>query len=288
MSRTQTSIPLLPGVHALAKDYPIWLCDIWGVLHNGVAAFPNAVGALTRFRSQGGTVVLITNAPRPNSDVRSQIGDLGVTAAAFDDIVTSGDVTRTLVAELAGRPVLHLGPDKDRTLFAGLNARLTDETEAEACVCTGLLDDTNETPAHYSDLLQRLRARDLPMICANPDIVVERGTEICYCAGALGHAYEAIGGEVAYAGKPHSPIYTAAIHSAAAIRKAPVSLSGVLAIGDGMNTDILGAQRFGLDMLFVASGVHLQAGEAFNATSLARLFAGRPEHPVGAVAALAW
>jgi HAD superfamily hydrolase (TIGR01459 family) len=281
-------IDLVTGVAALAARYPIWFCDIWGVLHNGVVAFAPAVDALTRFRAGGGHVVLLTNAPRPHDDVARQVASLGITPAAYDAIVTSGDVTRALIAGYAGQGLHHIGPEKDRSLFAGLDVRLVPEADAVAAVCTGLVDDTNETPAAYSAELARLVARDLPMICANPDIVIERGNELCYCAGAIGEAYEAIGGEVAYAGKPHQPIYHEAMLRAGTILGRAPGLHDVLAIGDGMNTDILGAHKFGIDMVFVASGIHLDAGESLNAASLTRLFAARPERPVAAIAQLAW
>ncbi len=282
------SIPILSGVGDLAARFPVWLCDIWGVLHNGEVAFAPAAAALETFRSAGGTVVLITNAPRPHDDVARQIARLGITRAAYDAIVTSGDVTRELIADYAGRNLLHLGADQDRTIYDGLEARLTGETDAVAVVCTGLIDDLAETPETYAPQLRRLHARGLPMICANPDIVVERGAQLCYCAGAIGQAYAALGGVVAYAGKPHAPIYTAAIAKARASRGKPTAMRDVLAIGDGMNTDILGAHRHGVDMLFVASGIHLEAGEGLHAATLARLFAGRPERPVGAIAGLTW
>ena len=288
MSRPNRLIDILAGVRGLASRHPVWFCDIWGVLHNGVVAFAPAVDALTQFRAQGGRVVLLTNAPRPSADVARQISQLSIGPAAYDAIVTSGDVTRALIAEQAGQGLLHIGADKDRSLFAGLDARLVPEADAAVVVCTGLVDDTHETPAAYAQQLSRLHARGLPMICANPDLIIERGNEICYCAGALGQAYQALGATVAYAGKPHAPIYHEALSRANAICGRTVSRSEVLAIGDGMDTDILGAHQFGIDMLYVASGVHLGAGETLHAASLENLFAGRPEHPVAAVAELAW
>lgn len=288
MNSPSPSLVIASGVQHLARRYPVWLCDIWGVLHNGLAAFAPAGDALTQFRAGGGRVVLLTNAPRPHGDVARQIAQLGIGPAAYDAIITSGDVTRTLIAGYAGRGLVHIGPEKDRSLFAGLGAHLVPEREAEAAVCTGLVDDTHETPAAYAEQLARLKSRNLPMICANPDLVIMRGAEICYCAGAIGQAYEALGGPVAYAGKPHLPIYAEAFSRAAEICGRTVSKRELLAIGDGMDTDILGAHRFGVDMLYVASGVHLGAGEGLTAAALEKLFAGRPERPVTAVAELAW
>jgi len=288
MTKLPSDIPILAGASSLAARYSIWLCDIWGVLHDGIVSFAPAVAALTAFRQHGGLVVLITNAPRPHDDVAHQIARLGIGASAYDAIVTSGDVTRGLIEEYAGKGLVHIGPEKDRCLFAGLHARLVADAEAEAVVCSGLVDDTHETPAAYAVQLAALRARDLPMICANPDLVVMRGADMCYCAGALGQAYEALGGAVAYAGKPHAPIYAAALARAEAIRGRAIAKSEMLAIGDGLNTDILGAQRYGIDRLYIASSIHLEAGATLNAAALAKLFADRTDHPVAAQAELAW
>ena len=284
MPQTFPGIPILSSVRQLAHRYPVWLCDIWGVLHNGVAAFPVASGALAAFRRQGGKVVLITNAPRPFDDVERQIRGLGVTPDAYDAIVTSGDVTRGLIRSWHGRPLFHLGPEKDRTIFEGLGAKLVSENAAEAVVCTGLIDDSHETPQAYGAQLNAMRKRGQPMICANPDIQVERGAQLCYCAGALGEAYERLGGRVEYAGKPRAPIYDAAL---AAIG-GKVDRSKVLAIGDGVGTDIKGAGDFGLASLYVASAVSMGHGATLNAATLDRLFAREPHRPIAAISELAW
>jgi len=283
-----TTIPILSGVRLLAERYPIWLCDIWGVLHNGVAAYPEASAALQRFRAAGGVVVLITNAPRPHAAIASQISALGVPADAYDGIVTSGDVTRALISAEAGRGIHHLGPAHDKVLFDGLNVQFADTDAAQVVVCTGLFDDRTETPETYRHALAAMREKAQPMICANPDIVVERGSSISYCAGALGAAYEAIGGKVAYAGKPKSPIYEAAFSSASKFRGRSVGKSDVLAIGDGLKTDVLGAFNFGLDVLFVASAIHLDAQTGLTSESLAELFSDESAHPIAAIERLAW
>jgi HAD superfamily hydrolase (TIGR01459 family) len=288
MTLASPTIPILAGARGLAARYPVWLCDIWGVLHDGVVSFRPPVEALTAYRNAGGLVILITNAPRPFPDVARQIEQLGIGADAYDAIVTSGDVTRDLIAARAGQGLLHIGTDKDRSLFAGLDVRLTGPGDATAVVCTGLIDDTHETPAAYGPQLAALHARGLPMICANPDVVIMRGADLCYCAGALGQAYEALGGSVAYAGKPHAPIYAAALARAEAIRGRPIEKREMLAIGDGLNTDIAGAHGYGIDMLYIASGIHLAAGQTLDAASLAGLFAGRSERPVAAQAELTW
>ncbi len=280
---------ILASVAPLAKRYDAWLCDIWGVLHNGERAFAAAHEACTAFRREGGRVVLITNAPRPFASVAAQIGRLGVPASAYDAIVTSGDVTRGLVRGLADRPLYHLGPQRDRAVFEGLEARLAPAAMAEAVICTGLIDDLTETPDDYAEMLAGFRKRSLPLVCANPDLVVERGASVVYCAGALAAAYERLGGEVVYAGKPHRPIYEMAIAALQQAGGKPVDPSRVLAIGDGLKTDMAGAAAFGIDALFIPSGVHVEAGRGLDAALIEELFGkaglGRP---VAAVPRLVW
>jgi HAD superfamily hydrolase (TIGR01459 family) len=198
---------------------------------------------------------MITNSPRPHDGVEAQFRAIGVPDDAWDRVVTSGDVTRDLVA--AGpRRVFHLGPDRDINLFDGLDVELVEEFEANAVVCTGLLDDEIETPDDYRDLLTRLRARNLPFICANPDIIVERGDRIIWCAGALARDYAQLGGRTLVAGKPHRPIYEAAMRAAGEVLGREIAPEETLAIGDGMLTDVKGASDFGIDALYVSGGVH--------------------------------
>lgn len=239
----------------LTGGYRAILCDVWGVVHNGVEAHPAAVAALARARRQGLAIVLITNAPRPYASVEAQLHQLGVTPQAYDRVVTSGDVTRDLIAE-GPRDVFHIGSDRELTIYDGLDVSLTEESEARVVVCTGLFDDEVETPADYADLLHRLRARDLPMICANPDIVVERGEKLIWCAGALARDYAVLGGRTRIAGKPHRPIYEAALKAAGELVGRELATSEVLAIGDGVMTDVKGASDNGLDVLYVSGGIH--------------------------------
>ena len=206
--------PFIAHFATLAGDYDVALCDVWGVVHNGVVAAPEACDALTRFRERGGTVVLITNAPRPGERVARTILDrLGVPSAAYDGIISSGDVTRALIAARAGARVFHIGPERDLPLFDGLDSPMAPLERADYVVCSGLLDDTVETPRDYEELVARMHARALPMICANPDVVVERGDKLVYCAGAIADLYAAAGGDVVYAGKPYRPIYEQALAS---------------------------------------------------------------------------
>ena len=212
-----------------------------------------------RFRERGGTVILITNAPRPGIAVQRILDRLGVPHDAYDAITSSGDVTRGIVESRLGDNVFHLGPERDHSIFAGLDVKFTPLESADYVVCSGLFDDTIETPDSYRDMLAAMRARSLFMVCANPDIVVERGDTLVYCAGALADAYAALGGEVLYCGKPHAPIYQAAMATALAARGGTaVPLERVLAIGDSVRTDLKGAAAFGLDSLFVTSGIHAE------------------------------
>jgi HAD superfamily hydrolase (TIGR01459 family) len=256
---SQRSVPLVQHFAPLARDYDVLLCDVWGVVHNGVAVFPDACEALARFRRTGGTAILVTNAPRPASAVVRILDRLGVPHEAYDAIVSSGDVTRGIVESRLNESVYHVGPERDLPIFAGLNVTFEPLGAADYVVCTGLFDDTTETPDSYRDSLARMRERGLFMVCANPDVVVERGDTLVYCAGALADAYAAAGGEVLYCGKPHAPIYEAALGKAAALRGGnPPPLPRVLAIGDSVRTDLTGAAAFGLDCLFVTSGLHAE------------------------------
>ncbi|MCI5078520.1 TIGR01459 family HAD-type hydrolase [Oricola sp.] len=239
----------------IAADYDAIFCDVWGVLHNGVRSWTPAWKALAREREAGRAVVLITNAPRPKGPVCEQLALLGVPDEAFDDVVTSGDVTRALISQNA-RMIFHIGPDRDMSLYDGIDVEMAEEREASAVVCTGLFDDDTESPADYHEILRRLRARDLPFICANPDIVVERGDRLVYCAGALAKDYGQLGGRTLIAGKPHAPIYREAMARAASVLGREPDSSRVLAIGDGMTTDVKGAMDFGLDLLFISDGIH--------------------------------
>ncbi len=242
----------------VTERYDVILCDVWGVLHNGVDAFPAASEVLTKARGAGVKVVLITNSPRRSQDVISQLRMIGVADTAYDRIVTSGDVTRTLIA--AGpKKVYFLGPDRDLNLLEGLDVVRVPAEEAEAIVCTGFFDDETETPEDYHDVLVALSARKAPLICANPDLIVERGHRMIPCAGAVAAYYEQLGGATRIAGKPHRPIYEASLAAAAEALGRPVETGRVLAIGDGMPTDVRGALDAGLDLLYIAGGIH--AGE---------------------------
>jgi HAD superfamily hydrolase (TIGR01459 family) len=276
----------------LAQDYDVVLCDVWGVVHNGIAAFPAACDALMRFRARGGTAILITNAPRSGEAVARILDRLKIPHDAYDAITSSGDVTRGIVKARLPQSVFHLGPQRDLSIFAGLDVRFAPPEAADYVVCTGLFDDTVETPENYSDLLHALAARSRFMVCANPDIVVERGDTLVYCAGALADAYAALGGQVLYCGKPHAPIYELALATAAVRRDGKIpTRPRVLAIGDSVRTDLMGAMNFGLDCMFVTSGIHAEeygSREAPDLAALNAMFAAAGVKPRGVMRELLW
>jgi HAD superfamily hydrolase (TIGR01459 family) len=254
-------VALIEGLNAVADRYDLILCDVWGVLHNGVVAFAPAGDALMRFRAGGGRVVLVSNAPRPGAAVATQLDKLGVPRAAYDAIVTSGDLTRFAVEQRLDKVVHHMGPPRDLPLFEGLALRFGSIAEADYVVCSGFdhEDEGEESVAESMPRLEEMRARSLWMVCANPDLVVERGSALIPCAGALALAYEKLGGEVFYCGKPHRPIYEHALATAAKLAgRDGIPGERVLAVGDAIRTDIAGAAGFGIDSLLVARGIHAE------------------------------
>jgi HAD superfamily hydrolase (TIGR01459 family) len=294
MTVASAGIPVIDSIKDLGSRYAAWLVDIWGVMHNGRRASERAVAATRAFRAQGGIVVLISNSPRPSPSVQEQLRHLGVPGEAYDATVTSGDLTRHELGKHKGATVYHLGPERDRPIFHGLDLKLGRQEDAELVVCSGLFDDETETPDDYVGHLRALAARELPMICANPDHLVERGDQLVYCAGALAAIYEREGGKVIYAGKPYAPIYLLALETISQLAGREVKRSEVLAVGDGVNTDIAGAANFGIGSVFVASGLHVPANsggdagaDVLDARHLAELFA-QTGRPLAAMSALEW
>ena len=288
MSLSTETIPVIDAIAPLGKGYAAWLVDIWGVMHNGVRAFPPAVEATRRYREQGGIVILLSNSPRPSEPLQRQLTSLGVSEQSYDATVSSGDLTRHELAKHEGARIFHLGPERDLPIFKDLDLTRVDAKDAELVVCTGLFNDETETPEDYEVLLRELAGRKLTMLCANPDHLVERGHNLVYCAGALAQIYEEDGGKVIYAGKPYLPIYELAEETIARLAGRKVARSEILAIGDGIRTDMAGAAEFGLDAVFVASGLHVgPGGEGLDDLRLAELFEGR-KAPRAAMPALAW
>ena len=259
---------------SLSADYPVWLCDIWGVVHNGLKGYEAAAHALSQHRKQGGIVILVTNAPRTSQDIVRHLNNLKVPPQSYDRVVTSGDVTQTLVKDHARGKVYYLGPSRDLSLFTGQTVNKVPMADAHAVLCTGLVNDDVETPDDYADLLSRMKELNLPMICANPDKMVRKGDRLLYCAGSLAEKYSAMGGSVLMAGKPYEPIYDLALRMAGAIAGREIEKSKVLAIGDGPETDIKGAADFGISAVLIADGV-TDASDGLEAT-LARVEAKVP------------
>ncbi len=283
------SPPILRGLSEIAPRYDALICDVWGVLHNSITAKAPAVDALRHFRAAHGPVVLLTNAPRPVADVLVQFARIGVPEDCYDAIMTSGAAARLDLERRAQNrrlPMFHLGPERDRGVFEGLAVDVVEPEEADIVLCTGLYDHDRETPDDYRDLLARLHARKLTLLCANPDIQVHVGAALVYCAGAIARAYEEIGGSVVYYGKPHRPIYEATL--ALAQKAAGRPIARPLAIGDGTGTDIKGANGVGLDALFIADGIHGEEIGAVTPESVERLFARTGVSAVAAMPALMW
>lgn len=252
---------IIDSLADIAADYDALLCDLWGCLHNGVTAFPEAVAALRGFRAGGGKVVLLTNAPRPWREVERQLDMLGVPRDAWDAIATSGDSARLAMFQgVVGTKVYFIGEERDLTFFdpmeiAGDAPRIerVPLSEAEGIVCTGPRDSHADPSVHRPEFLVA-KQRGLKLLCANPDIVVDRGDTREWCAGALAALYTAMGGESLYFGKPHPPVYDLARRRLAKVGP-PVPESRLLAVGDGIQTDIKGALGEDIDSLFVTGGL---------------------------------
>lgn len=286
-----SAVPVLAGAGSLLSRYAVVFCDVWGVVHNGVTAYPAAGEALARFRRAGGRVVLLSNAPTPSDIVSRLLDAKGVRRDAWDALVTSGDITRAHVRSKGYRLIHHIGEDRDLPIFDGLDTERVPLSEAEAIVCTGLVDDANETGEMYRPLMRRARESGLPLVCANPDLVVEVGGVLYPCAGAIATIYEEIGGSVFWAGKPHIAAYEMALTTAERIIGQPPERHRILGIGDAIRTDIAGADGFGIDSLLIAGGIHrteLMRGDRIDAAALRQLTAAPAPRPVAAMPELAW
>src|ERR1700719_2028310 len=259
-----TALRFAERLRDLIDGVDVVFSDIWGVVHNGLVAFPQACEALHAFRDQGGTVILITNAPRPADSVQRQLRKLDIADDIYDAIVTSGDLTRHFVADHPGRKIFWIGPERASSTHRGLEAVLGPLEQADYIVCTGLFDDETESAEDYRAMMLQARERKLPLICANPDIVVERGDRLIYCAGAIAELYRELGGEVIFYGKNHPRPYESAIELAAERQSHAIKLNRVLAIGDSVRTDLAGAHGFGIDCLFVTRGIHAEDFEGID------------------------
>jgi len=254
---------IIENLANVAHSYDALFVDLWGCLHNGIAPFPDAIAALQAFRAQGGKVLLLTNSPKPKSMVMAQLDHMGVPRDAYDEISSSGDAAQlALISGVVGQKVYHLGPERDIPFFTDENGPINVErvplTDAEGIVCTGLFDDETETADDYRALFLEAKDRGLKMLCANPDIVVDRGDRRIFCAGALAQAYTEMGGEAHYFGKPHPPVYNLAYQRLLKATGIEIPPKRILAIGDGINTDIRGAIGEDIDSLFITGGLAAQ------------------------------
>lgn len=291
--RNTTKVPpILAHAGPLLSRYEVIFCDVWGVVHNGVTAFEGACRALEKFRAGGGTVILVSNAPVPKKRVSDMLDSRHVPRSAWDDIVSSGDIALCHLEEKRFQRLYCIGPqDRDQALFSALRARAVELADAEAIICTGLNDDRRETPEDYLGILDQALAKEMPFVCANPDLIVDVGGTLLYCAGAIADLYEKMGGAVYWAGKPYLSAYETAHHKAEGLRNRNVEKSKILVIGDAIRTDIKGAQNYGCDALFIASGIHRHEtvdGIDLSATKLADLFGSDAPPAIGAMLELAW
>lgn len=275
------------GLSAIADRYDAILCDAWGVIHNGVDLFPHVEDAMTQFRKTRGPLVILTNAPRPSSIIPAQLDRLGLSRDAYDDIVTSGDATQAEIKKRAGKRAYRLGPEKDDALYEGTGAAFAPLEEADYIICTGLEYDQTEVPEEYRRMLSAAAKRGVEMICANPDIVVNWGGRIVYCAGALAEIFAEEGGEVIFGGKPHAPIYEVAFDRLKSVAGRVVEQKKILVVGDGIATDIKGANNAGLDVLFIGGegGIHEAATDS---DAIKRLFEAESVHARYAMQDLKW
>lgn len=245
----------ISGLQDIASNYRAIICDVWGVVHNGVHAHQQAAQALENFRAQGGYVVMLTNSPRPSSAVSTQMTQLGVPNSAYDDVVSSGDLTASYLRKHGFKTVFHVGPERDLLVFGLVDLqRCSNVDDAEVVVVTGLVDDRTESPEDYKSMLAQIKSRDLTILCANPDRHVKVGDRLLPCAGSVAELYENSGGKTVYLGKPFPFAYEEA-HA----RLARLGFEGpndkILVIGDGPQTDIMGANEQKLDSLYILSGL---------------------------------
>ena len=283
---------ILTHAGSLLERYTVLYCDVWGVVHNGATPHAHACQALIQFRANGGTVILVSNAPIPRANVKAMLDRVGVPDGIADDIVSSGDIALSHIREVGYQRAYFIGPqDRDAAFFTQCTAQSASLDEADVIVCTGLNDDHNETAENYRPVLEQAVDRNLPFVCANPDLVVDVGARRFYCAGAIGDLYEHLGGEVYWAGKPHTSAYNTAVKAAQGVRNTVVDPAQALVIGDALRTDIEGARRVGLDALFITGGIHrddLVADGNIVADKLEALFTADAPPALAAMVELAW
>lgn len=247
---------ILSSLADLSGQYDAIFCDLWGCYHNGLEVYPAAAAACSQFRAAGGSVILLTNAPRPADSVQSLLDRMGAPRDSYDAIVSSGAACQAAVQSgRHGTRVCYVGPDRDLHMLTGIGLEPETLETADSILLTGLRDDRTETPEDYAEEMHAWKARGLTVLCANPDIIVDRGEMRLWCAGAIAKAYEKIGGEVIWYGKPHYPVYARCHEVLKTELGRDVPKERVLAIGDGILTDVPGGLAAGLDTLFVTGGL---------------------------------
>ena len=291
------SIAIRDRLREVVPAYRAVLCDLWGAVHDGIRPYPGAIDCLRSMRDAGVTVMLLSNAPRPSSEVRSWLAEkIGVPADVYDDVMTSGDATAAALnrrddpAHAAlGRRYYSLGPARNVSLFEAITGADAAEFDAaEFILCSGLYDDETDTPADYRGMLLQGVERGMAMVCANPDRVVNRGDRLVPCAGLVAEYYESLGGKTLYHGKPWPSVYERCLERVGAGK------GQTLMIGDGIPTDIEGARRFGIDSVWIAGGIHAadvgyRPGDAhLDGDRVATYCAAQAQAPTFAVPALVW
>tara|TARA_Y100000590_G_scaffold470400_1_gene664550 strand:- start:15553 stop:16425 length:873 start_codon:yes stop_codon:yes gene_type:complete len=244
------------NIDNILSKYKLIICDIWGVLHNGYNFYSEAVNALSHIIDNGCTLLLLTNAPRSSDIVREYLINMGIDKKVCKNIISSGDLTQDWLSNIEHKPLYHIGPSKDGSIFDSIKVNKVSLEDSHECLCTGFFDEFNETIDNYENILNMLNKRNIVIHCANPDLYVKKGNKTLPCAGLIAESYKKMGGKVVYFGKPYSSIYDFALHKAMNIRNEELKKSDILAIGDGLETDILGANNYGLDCLFIINGVH--------------------------------
>ena len=248
----------LKGISEISDKFDVYFIDLWGVIHNGVQCYPEALKVLEKLKEQNKKIVLISNAPRPAAVVKVFLETIGLKSSCYDFLVTSGDITREYISlNSSKKNFYHLGPTRDIDLFKDLNVTLTSKEECEEIICTGLVSDEEEKLQDYKTLLDFFLNKKIPLICANPDEVVARGEKIVFCAGALANQYKQEGGMVRYFGKPYSEIYSFALKKIRAHKDFKDKKEiNTLVIGDNIKTDIKGANLSNLDSVLILNGIY--------------------------------
>ena len=248
----------LKGISEISDKFDVYFIDLWGVIHNGVQCYPEALKVLEKLKEQNKKIVLISNAPRPAAVVKVFLETIGLESSCYDFLVTSGDITREYISlNSSKKNFYHLGPTRDIDLFKDLNVTLTSKEECEEIICTGLVSDEEEKLQDYKILLDFFLNKKIPLICANPDEVVARGEKIVFCAGALANQYKQEGGMVRYFGKPYSEIYSFALKKIRAHKDFKDKKEiNTLVIGDNIKTDIKGANLSNLDSVLILNGIY--------------------------------